>query len=143
MAHLDERIITEGTTAFLTMQFVDLTGKPTPPLSASYRIDDLGTGLVIRSSTPLQVSPEGLVTVLLDKDDNVIVNPGNFREERRVSVVGQFNGGLDESTLVLADVAQAYDYHVDRLIQGPSFPLLMKALDNIKTQLIKYFSWTQ
>ncbi len=102
------RIIPQGSTAYLRLEFRNVLGNPEPPLSAIYRIDDLTSGQEVRDDTSFVVPPSGIYVIKLDKDDNDLIDSNSIREHRRVSIKGLYNIDLDQ-------VPGVYDYSIDRV----------------------------
>lgn len=97
--------INEGTTGYLTVTFKDKSGAEEAPASASYRIDDVATGAVIRSPTALAAA--GTVEITLTPADNRILNASLKSEMRRVTVVAGYG--------VSDQVTSEYVYRVNSL----------------------------
>lgn len=75
--------INEGTTCFVTATFRDQDGAPVTPTALSYRVDDVGSGAVIKDwTTVTPVSPEYIVE--LTAENYIIVNT-SVREERLIT----------------------------------------------------------
>ncbi len=104
MPEVDER-----TTSYLTVAFKDKTGAAALPTAASYRIDCLTSGRVIRASTAL--APSSSIEITLTPGDNTIQVPGNTLETRRVTVHAEYGAG-DE-------INDQYDYDVVNLSHHP------------------------
>ncbi len=86
--------LNEGSTGWLTVEFKDRLGVLGPPTTASYQIDCLTTGQVVRISTPLS-APGGTVELMITPSDTVILNATNRIEIKRITVTSQF--GVDDA----------------------------------------------
>lgn len=77
--------IREGGTSFISLTFGNQDDEATPPKSATYRIDDVGSGAEIRADTDVQPTATG-VEILLTSEDTRIVDQSKPYETRRVTV---------------------------------------------------------
>lgn len=97
--------VNEGTTAYLTVSFLDKAGSASAPSAVSYRIDCLTSGAAIKGAT--SVSAASSVEITLSAVDNALQAQTNPRERRRVTVTGTY-GATDA-------VIDQYDYDVVNL----------------------------
>ncbi len=97
--------VKERSTAYLTASFLDRNNSPAAPTSGTYRIDCLTTGTQIVGDTALPAgsAPEIVLTPTINR----IIQSGNVREKRRVTVRGVYGSG-DE-------VNDKYEYYVVNL----------------------------
>ncbi len=103
-------LVNQGTTAYLTITFLDKAGVAQAPSSASYRIDCLTSGLEIKDDTSL--TPASSVEVTLSATDNAIKLEANASERRLVTVTATYG---------TADAAVGeYEYHVKNLRKVPA-----------------------
>jgi hypothetical protein len=73
-------------------------GEPTTPVSASYKIVDVGSGAVVRAETAL--TPGHEIEILLEAADTALVGDGP-KEERRLCLF--LNGNtMPEKTILFA-----------------------------------------
>jgi hypothetical protein len=85
--------VTKKTTAYLTVSFYDKAGALQIPATATYRIDDVGSGDQVRDTTNLTPATE--IEIILRPSDNVILRGGN--EKRRVTVTATY--GVDDQVV--------------------------------------------
>lgn len=83
--------VNERSTAYLTVTFRDKAGAAQAPASASYHIDDVGSGLEVRGHTPLTAAATAEIT--LTPADNALRNQAASYEERRVTVEAEYGAG--------------------------------------------------
>lgn len=81
--------VNERSTAYLTVTFRDKAGAEQAPASASYRIDDAGSGQAVRAATPI-MAPGSTVEITLTPDDNRLLDEANPYERRRVTVAAEY-----------------------------------------------------
>lgn len=77
--------VNERTSSTVTVSFFDEDDAPVTPTSATYRIDDVTSGTVVRSATSLT----GLGTtkaIAVTKDENKIISEAHVYETRRLTV---------------------------------------------------------
>lgn len=95
--------VVAGTTAYLTVDFKDKDGEPAIPSTVSYKVDNLGTGAVIRAST--SATPSSSVEIVLAADvDTASPGPDFTYDVRRVTVTGTYGS--------TAQVVDYYDFQV-------------------------------
>lgn len=100
-----KKFVDEGTSAVLTLRCYDRGGVAVAPLNVTYQVDCSTTGTAVRTATALPSTPQ--IELTLTGVDNAIVDAGNVRELRRVTV---------EATLPGGDTVNAqYDYLVRNL----------------------------
>ena len=97
--------VNEGSTAYLTVSFLDKNGTASAPSSVSYRIDCLTSGAAIKGDT--SVTAGASVEITLSAADNALQSQTRARERRRVTVTGTY-GASDA-------VRDQYDYDVVNL----------------------------
>lgn len=81
----------EQTSGQVTITFRDAAGALAAPASATYRIDCLTTGSVVRASTALGAGSS--VTINLTSTDTAIVQTANQYEIKSITVVGIYGAG--------------------------------------------------
>lgn len=84
--------VNEKSTAYLTVTFRNKAGAAQAPTAASYRIDDVATNQQVRDDTDIE-SPDSTVEITLSVEDNTLKNAIAATEQRRVTVVGEYNAG--------------------------------------------------
>lgn len=89
---MSRETVTEGSTAWLAIAFLDRAGQAQAPATVTYRIDCLTTGQVMRADTALPAAVE--LEIVLSPTDNRIVDPAHATERRRVTVRAE-NGADD------------------------------------------------
>lgn len=100
-----KKLLEEETSVVLTIRFYDRGGVAVVPLSAIYQVDCPTTGTAVRAETALL--PAAQIALTLTAADNAIVDQGNVRELRRVTIEAVLPGG---------DTVNAqYDYLVRNL----------------------------
>lgn len=97
-------VVNEGTTAYLTVAFLDKTGAAALPVAVSYRIDCLSSGAAVKAAT--SVTPATSVEITLSATDNAIL-AGLPAERRRVTVEATYAGS--------EAVRDQYDYDLRNL----------------------------
>jgi len=90
MAELEQ--VNERSTAYLSVTFRDKAGAAQAPSSAAYRIDDAGSGQVVRGDTAIP-TPGSTVEITLTPADNALLAEANPYERRRVTVTAEYGGG--------------------------------------------------
>ena len=83
--------VNEKSTAWLKLTFRDKAGAAQAPASATYRIHDVGSGVLVREATLLDLSSE--VEIELTDGDNTLRNAAAPYEKRRVTVEAQYGAG--------------------------------------------------
>lgn len=83
--------VTENSTAYLTVKFYDKLSVLQAPTSLTYRVDDVSSHQSVRSVTALTAGAS--VEITLVPADNVILNPVNESEQRRLTVVAVYGTG--------------------------------------------------
>lgn len=101
--------VNEGTTAYLTVSFLDKAGAASAPSAVSYRIDCLTSGAQIKDDTSASASAS--VEITLSAADNALQSQARARERRRVTVTGTY-GAADA-------VVDQYDYEIVNLGAAP------------------------
>lgn len=81
-------VVNEGSTAYLTVTFLDKDGNQAAPTSITYRIDCLTTGTQVKGDTV--VTPAAQVEITLGADDNAIQDQTNENEERLVTIEASY-----------------------------------------------------
>lgn len=99
--------VNEGSTAYLTVDFLDKAGLPAVPSSVSYSIYCLTNRQEVRAATA--VTPAAQVEITLTPADTAIIDAGNPVEVRRVTVSATYGGG--------EAVNDDYDVAVDNLLR--------------------------
>lgn len=97
-------VVNEGTTAYLTVAFLDKTGAAALPTGVTYRIDCLSSGTAIKAST--SVTPATSVEITISATENAILGGLPF-ERRRITVEATYSGSQA--------VRDQYDYQVRNL----------------------------
>jgi hypothetical protein len=109
-----DKIPNASSTAYLTLSFLQPSGRPATPERLVYRIEDQTPGHEgepIRGDTTLAVSGPSIV-ITLSPSDNAITDPA--RENlRRLVFVAPYNGGDDQ-------VTGEVDWRIRRLSTLPS-----------------------
>jgi hypothetical protein len=82
--------VNEGTTAYLSVQFLDKAGSAAAPSSVSYRIDCLTTGTAVLA--PTSATPGSTVELTITATQNAILGGRPF-ERRRVTVEAGYGAG--------------------------------------------------
>lgn len=82
--------ISERSTAYLTVAFLDADNNPQTPAAITCRIDDVGSGQEVRPASA--VAPASAVTITISPTENAILSD-NLRERRRVTVVAVYGTG--------------------------------------------------
>ncbi len=82
--------VNEGTTAYLSVSFLDKLGAPVAPSSVAWRIDCLTTGTAVLASTP--ATPGTVVELVITPAHNAILGSRPF-ERRRVTVEAGYGAG--------------------------------------------------
>lgn len=98
--------VKEGSTAYLTVTFLNAEGAEEAPVSATWQIDDVASGTALLPATtidPIAASVELTLTPAL----NAIVNDLLAYEKRRITVKATY-GAADK-------VNRAYTYDVQNL----------------------------
>ena len=86
--------VNEGSTAWLTVTFLDKNKEPEAPTTIFYRIDCLTTATAIKAETPVTPAASS-VEIELTVMDNRIVKQSNKYEKRLVTVSCTY--GVDEA----------------------------------------------
>ena len=97
--------VNEGSTSYLTVDFLDKDGNAAAPSSVSYRVDCLTSGAEIKADTALGASSQ--VEITLSAADNAIQDQTNERERRLVTVEASFganDGVKDEYVYMLKNL---------------------------------------
>lgn len=97
--------VKEGSTSWLTVSPKDKTGAPAAPSSATWAVNDQGSGQAIQAATPL--TPGTSMEIVLTPAINTLLDPDHEFEIRVVTVEMDF-GASDAKT-------EEYQYQVDRL----------------------------
>lgn len=79
----------EQSTAYLTVTFRNKAGAAEAPVTAKYRIHDVGSGTEVRAWTAI-TDPAGSVELTFSPEDNTLLVADNPVEQRRVTVVGTY-----------------------------------------------------
>lgn len=87
-------IVNESSTAYMIVTFADKLGAPAVPQAVSYWIDDVLTGLRVRSAT--SVDPAEEVEITLAPSDHALLS-GRLLETRYVTIVATY-GDNDQVT---------------------------------------------
>lgn len=103
-------IVNEGSTAYLTVTFLDKAGAQAAPTSISYRIDCLTNAQEVKDDTAVVAGAS--VEITLTPADNAIIAAANSQERRLVTVTATYGA----SDAVKAD----YEYRVRNLAKSPS-----------------------
>jgi hypothetical protein len=77
--------VNERSTWFTTVSFTDENGDPVVPATATYRIDDVGSGQQVRDTTdidPLETESQ----IMWEPSDTEILDEANAYETRRMTV---------------------------------------------------------
>ena len=88
--------INERTIKVINIDFDDEDGEPVIPTSATYRVDDIGSGKVIRAETEI-TSLSASKDIVLTADDTCILDEANSFESRRVTVSWIYNTATSPS----------------------------------------------
>lgn len=88
--------VNEGSTHWLTLEFLDKAGVAAVPTTVRLRIDCLTTNTIIRAPADL-AGVAATMELVLSATDNRIVDQANPQERRRVTVKSTFGVG-DEMT---------------------------------------------
>lgn len=97
--------VNEKSTCYLTVSFKDKSGAAAVPSTATYRVDDLGSGAQIVGDTSLTVASS--IEITLGQSINTMIGAGLASETRRVTVKAVYGAG---------DTVNAqYDYSVVNL----------------------------
>jgi hypothetical protein len=80
--------VNEGSTAYLSVTFLDKAGAAQEPLSVTYRVHEMATGAQIRAET--SVTPGATVEIALAPADNVVLHQAALYETHVVTVVGTY-----------------------------------------------------
>lgn len=99
--------INEKTSAILNVTLTDRTGALAPPVSVTYRIDDLTTGTAVLGPTPI-MAPGAVFDISITSDQNAIFNPADQQETRRLTLTA-FYAAEDQAT-------SQYDWVVNNLL---------------------------
>jgi hypothetical protein len=92
--------VTEGSTTWVSVAFLDREGVPQAPATISYRVDCLTTGTVMLAAT--SATPTGTtLTVRVPGNLNRIVNRTNATEVRRLTVKAGY--GVDDELVGSVD----------------------------------------
>lgn len=84
--------VKEGRAAWLDVTFRNRSNQPEAPTSATYKITCMTTGTVIVPEAA--ISPvSSAVTITISSEQNRIINQGNARERRLVTVVAAYGVG--------------------------------------------------
>ncbi len=89
--------VNERTTLIVTVAFSDEDDLPVIPESASYRIDDVGSGTAVRDSTaiaPLSSS----VDIEWEPSDTSILDETHTRETRRMTVTWLYDSSTKQGS---------------------------------------------
>lgn len=81
--------VTEQSTSYVTVNFLDKTGALAVPVSATYRVDDVATDTEVRTWAALTAASS--IEITLTKADNTILNTAGRNEERRVTVIAVYS----------------------------------------------------
>jgi len=114
---MDNRTLPQRATGFLKVAFYNTNHDPEPPMQAKYRIDDISSGVAVevRPDTYFTVPLDGIAEIKIEMTDTDMINPDNFIEYRRLSVVGYFNQNSDE-------VPGTYDFNISRVLIPQGIP---------------------
>jgi hypothetical protein len=85
-------IVNEKSTPTLTVDFFDENGAAVVPSSATYQIDDIASGTIVRAETALP-SLAASVDILLATADTIIITSSLPGEDRLVTVKWQYGSG--------------------------------------------------
>ncbi len=88
--------VNEHSTWFTTVSFTDENGDPVVPTSASYRVDDVGTGAQVRDDTDIP-SPEAETEIMWAPSDTAILDESHPYETRRMTVSWTYPTALSPS----------------------------------------------
>ena len=100
--------IPEGTTAYLTVTFLNKAGAQAAPASATWEVIDVYSGIVMKTSAA--ISPiAAQVELTIPASANAIQDESHRNEQRRVIVKASY--GVDDG------VNDQYDYLVRNLSQ--------------------------
>jgi hypothetical protein len=81
--------VNERKTWITQVAFTDDAGEPVTPTSAQYRIDDVGSGSVVREATPISSLGEE-VEIIWEPADTIILDESHIYELRRMTVEWQY-----------------------------------------------------
>ena len=88
--------VSEKSTAYVTVTFLDKDGVAAQPSSATYAIHDVDSDTEIRAFGALTPT-DGVVEITLNKTDNTMVDSTKAKESRRVTVIAVY--GADDELL--------------------------------------------
>ncbi len=78
--------VNERSIKVVNVAFTDEDGTAVTPTSASYRIDDVGSGTQVRDDTAISiVAPDTSADIILDATDTSILDEFNLYETKRVT----------------------------------------------------------
>ncbi len=97
--------VLEGSTAYLTVDFLDKDGNLVVPTSVVYSIFCLSNGVAVKAETALGAASS--IEIVIKPVDTVIINSANSRELKRVTVKAVY--GLDDGKNA------QFDYYVKNL----------------------------
>lgn len=83
--------VNEGTTAYLSVTFLDKDGAEQEPATVTYRVHEMATGVQIRGDT--SVTPGETVEITLSVADNAILNQAALYETHVVTVAATYGEG--------------------------------------------------
>jgi len=87
--------VNEGTTAYLTVAFLDADGVAALPTAVTWQCHDIQTGEELKAETA--VTPGTSVEITIPPSVNTLVNQGSRRETHRITVRGTY-GDDDQVT---------------------------------------------
>jgi hypothetical protein len=89
--------VSEKSTAYVTVTFLDKDGVAAQPSSATYGIHDVDSDTAIRAAGTSLSPSNGAVEITLNKTDNTMVDSTKAKESRRVTVIAVY--GADDELL--------------------------------------------
>jgi hypothetical protein len=94
--------VTERSTAYIAVDFLDKDGEPVAPTSISYRIEDVETGTVVKADTAV-APPAGSVEITVAPAENRLL-PGASYHRRRVTITAEYGVGDQVTTEYVYEV---------------------------------------
>lgn len=96
----------EGSSAWITVNFLDRTGSPEVPATVTWEAHDKGTGDELQEAT--SVTPGAEIEIEIPGSVNAIHTPGQPYETRVITVRATYGGSSthnDQFEYVIADLA--------------------------------------
>ncbi|MBN2392168.1 MAG: hypothetical protein JXR84_15680 [Anaerolineae bacterium] len=87
--------VNEGTTAYLTVTFLDEDGLAAMPTAATWQCHDVASDTELQAETAL--TPASSIKITIPASVNTLVNPHAIQEKHRITLVATY-GGDDQVT---------------------------------------------